>query len=42
MGDRVDLANVRKELIAEPFAAGSTADQPSDVDEFELGRDDLG
>ena len=41
MGNRVDLANMPEKLVAEPFAAGSAADQPGDIDEFELGRDDL-
>ena len=39
--DRIDLTNMRKELVAEPFAARGAADKPGDVDEFELGRDDL-
>ena len=42
MGDRVDLANMPERLVAEPFAASGAADQPGDIDKFELGRDDLG
>src|SRR5262249_31389575 len=41
MRDRVDLANVAKKLVAEPFTARGAADQPGDIDEFELDRDDL-
>ena len=41
MRDGVDLANVSEELVAEPFATGGAADQPGDIDEFELGWDDL-
>src|SRR5690349_7225769 len=41
MGDRVDLANMGEKLVTEPFTAGGTTDQPGDVDEFELGRNDL-
>jgi hypothetical protein len=40
--DRVDFANVAEKLVAEPFAARGAADEASDIDEFELGRDDLG
>ena len=39
--DRVGLANVAEELVAEPLAARGTADQARDVDEFEAGRHDL-
>ena len=39
--DRVDLADVGEELVAEPFALGGAAHQAGDVDELELGRDDL-
>ena len=42
MDDRVDLADVAEELVAEPFALGRALHQPGDVDEAELGRDDLG
>ncbi len=42
MGDRVDFANMPEKLVAEPFAASGAADQPGDIDKFELGRDDLG
>src|SRR5262249_15971152 len=41
MGDGVDLANMREELVAEPLALGGATDEPGDVDEFELGRHDL-
>ena len=33
--DRVRLANVRQELVAETFALGCTGDQAGDVDEFD-------
>ena len=39
--DRIDLADVRQELVAEPLAARGAAHQSGDVDEFELGRHDL-
>ena len=42
MDDRVDLADVAEELVAEPFALGCALHQPGDVDERQLGRDDLG
>ena len=41
MGDRIDLADMAEKLVAQPLAAGGAAHQPGDVDEFELGRDDL-
>ena len=41
VGDRIDLADVAEKLVAEALAAGGAAHQPGDVDEFELGRDDL-
>ena len=37
--DRVDLADVAEELVAQPFALGGAADQPGNVDELELGLD---
>ena len=37
--DRVDLADVGEELVAEPFALARAAHQPGDVDEFDLGLD---
>ena len=37
--DRIDLADVGEELVAEPFALGGAADQPGDVDELDLGLD---
>ena len=40
--DGVDLADVAEELVAQPFALRGAADQPGDIDERELGRDDLG
>src|SRR3546814_11898650 len=39
--DRVNLADVAEELVAQPFALRRAAHQPRDVDEGELGRDDL-
>src|SRR5205823_10236249 len=42
MNDRVDLADVGKELVAEPFALGRPAHQPGDVDELDLCLDLLG
>ncbi len=39
---RVDLADVTEELVAQPFALRRAADQARDVDEAELGGDDLG
>ena len=41
MGDRIDLAHMAEKLVAEPLALGGAAHQPGDIDEFELGRDDL-
>jgi hypothetical protein len=35
------LADVAEELVAQPFALARAAHQPGDVDEAELGRDDL-
>ena len=40
--DRVDLANVAEELVAEPLALARAAHQTGDVDEGELRFDDLG
>ena len=40
--DRVGLANVRQELVAEAFALGSAGDQAGDVDELDgRGQDAL-
>ena len=39
MDDRVDFADVREELVAEPFALRRAAHQPGDVDELDLGLD---
>jgi hypothetical protein len=39
--DGVDLADVAEELVAQAFALGRAAHQAGDVDEAELGRDDL-
>src|SRR5205085_8716944 len=41
MGDRVDFAEMTEKLVAEPLAFRGAAHQPGDIDEFELGRDDL-
>ena len=38
--DRVDLADVAEELVAEAFAVRGAAHQAGNVDEFELGLDD--
>ena len=42
MQDRVDLADMAEELVAQPLAARGAAHQPGDVDEFQLGGDHLG
>ena len=39
MDDRVDLADVAEELVAEALALRGAAHQPGNVDEFELGLD---
>ena len=39
MDDRIDLADVGEELVAEAFALAGAADQPGDVDELDLGLD---
>ena len=39
MHDRVDLADVREELVAEPFALACSAHQPGNVDELDLRSD---
>src|SRR5262249_14195225 len=41
MCDRIDLTNVRKELIAQAFTLRSTANQAGDVDEGDACRNDL-
>ena len=41
VGDGVHLADVRQELVAEPFALGGAAHQSGDVDERQPRRDDL-
>ncbi len=38
--DRVRLADMGEELVAEPFALAGPAHEAGDVDEFELRRDD--
>ena len=38
--DRVDLADVRQELVAQALALARAFDQPGDVDELDRGRDD--
>jgi hypothetical protein len=40
--DRVHLADVAEELVAEPFTLRCAAHQPGDVDERQLRLDDLG
>src|SRR3546814_13435245 len=42
MDDRVDVADIGEELVAKPFALRRAAHQPGDIDEAELGFDDLG
>ena len=42
MDDRIDLADVGEELVAEALALRGAAHQPGDVDEGELRLDDLG
>ena len=39
--DRIDLADIAEELVAEPLAVRGAAHQPGNVDEFELGLDHL-
>ena len=41
MDDRVDLADIGEELVAEAFALAGAAHQPGDIDEADLGRHDL-
>ena len=41
VGDRVDLADVREELVAEAFALGGAAHETGDVDEVQPGRNDF-
>jgi hypothetical protein len=42
MDDGVHLADIAKELVAKPFALRRAFDEPGNVDEAKLGRDDLG
>ena len=42
MGDGVDLADIGQELVAQALALGGALHQAGDVDELELGVDDLG
>ena len=42
MGDGVDLADVPEELVAQALALGGALHQAGDIDELELGMDDLG
>ncbi len=42
MGDGIDFADVRQELVAQAFTAGGTGDQAGDVDELDRGRDFCG
>lgn len=39
--DRIDLANVREELVPEPFSFVRASDEPGDIHEFDGRRDDL-
>ncbi len=39
--NRVDVADVGQELVAQPFALRRPADQPGNVDQLHDGRDDL-
>ena len=39
--NRVDVADIGKELVAEPFTLRSPPNQPGDVDQLQDGRDDL-
>ncbi len=39
--DRIDLADVRQELVAEPLALRGAGDEAGDVDELHRGRQDL-
>ena len=41
MDDRVDLADIAEELVAEPLAGRGAAHQPGDIDELELRFDHL-
>src|SRR5690606_35502339 len=41
LDDGVHLADVREELVAQPFADGGAADDAGDVHEAEAGGDDL-
>ena len=43
LDDRVDFADVREELVAEPFALARALDQAGDVDELDRrGNHDVG
>ena len=42
MDDRVDLADIAEELVAEAFALGRALHQSGDVDKGQLRFDDLG
>src|SRR5690606_5603760 len=41
VGDRIDLADVGQELVAQALAAGRACDQAGDVHELHGGRHDL-
>src|SRR5690606_16388554 len=41
VADRVDLADVRQELVAQPLPASGAGDQAGDVDELDRGRHHL-
>ena len=40
VADRVDLADVGEELVAEPFALAGAADEAGDIDELQICRHD--
>ena len=42
MDDRVDLADIAEELVAQPLALARSLHEARDVDEGELGLDDFG
>jgi len=42
MNDRIDLADMRKKLIAEPLAFAAPAHEAGNIDKLQLRRHDLG
>jgi hypothetical protein len=38
--ERVDLSDMTKKFVSQPFSSRRTFDKASDVDEFNCGRDD--